>query len=341
VSTALPKDRQHKYDELALYVRVDGKLTDAYQVEYEVYDDTTGLPGTPVAPGATRQDVTATDGHFATGCYGVLDIGAGSAWTPASAIENGRVVWHYTLEDGGEEYRVERKFEVLETSVTVTPGFHLFTAADLIAMSVAVGGASLTTAQAFKFAKMWTERISRYCRQQFYPKRETKRLKWKVNAHLFLPTVLYALGSFIPYEDSQVANAELLVYGGWPDGRANPKIEMEPGVKPTFGLVTMHPVDVYGVWGYFDPLTMEAPADLIDTALITIAEYVAEYIGSGAPVPGMGPVKREKVDGHEIEYAVVSTEVRSGLIALMRSPELRDQCDLHRAPIALRMTGAG
>jgi hypothetical protein len=337
VSTALPLDR-HSYDELALYVQQDGKLVDAYKVEYEIYDDSAGLPGTAIAPGDTRQDVTV-EGNYATGCYGVYDHNTALPWVPNAEITNGRIVWYYQLVEDGEEYIAERRFEVLPPAVARHPAFNLFTAQDLIDMSLAMG-TELEQAMAFNIATLWTERIERYCRQSFHPMRETRRLKWRPGAYLFLPTVLYGLESFTPYEDSALPNETLLVYG-WPYDRQNPRIEMEPGERPDFGLIQYVPVSILGVWGYFNPDTYEAPADLTQTALITIAEYATEHLGAGAPIPGMGPLKREKTDGHEVEYAVISVAMRSGMIALLRSPELRDQLDLHRAPIALRMTGAG
>lgn len=338
--TALPKDRQHRYDELALYVRSGGILTDAYKVEYEIYDTSAGLPGTPIDPGATKQDVTDTDGHFATGCYGVHDIGADAPWTPDAELSKGRVVWYYQLVEGGEEYIVERRFEVLAQSVTTRPAFNMFTAADLIEYA-ALHDATLTVGQAFKIASLWRERIEGYCRRKFSPQRATHRFEWRVNAHLFLPMNLFALGSFTPFDDTAIPTDELLVYEGGPTGRKkNPRIEMLPGVKPAFGLVTVRPVDVYGVWGYFEPDTMEPPADLVETSLMTVGEFAGDYMGSETSVSGIGPLKREKTDGHEVEYAVVSTEVKSGLLALLRSPALRDQLDMHKASTSMRMSGA-
>jgi len=248
--TTLPVGKQHNYDELALYVQVEGKLTDAYKVEYEIYDESAGFPGTAIAPGATSQDVTDTDGHFATGCYGVIDLGTGLPWSPPSEITRGRVYWIYRLEEDGPEYRVERIFEVVAPTVTVRSAFNLWLIQDLLDHPKVVEiGTPPDARTAFNLLKIWTQRITLYCGQHFYPKREVRRFKWRPNAHLFLPMPLFGLTSFRAIDESTpMSLSELVVWGATDEERRNPKIEMYDA-RPGFGLSVMAIVRVDGVWG--------------------------------------------------------------------------------------------
>lgn len=340
--TTLPVDRRHDYDELALYVQVEGKLIDAYKVEYEVYDESAGYPGAIIAPGATRQDVTDTDGHFATGCYGVIDLGSGDPWTPDAEISRGRVYWYYTLEAGGPEYVVERIFEVVATSVTKRPTFNLWLIQDLLDHpKIAEIGTPPDARTTFNLLKVWTQRITLYCGQHFYPKRGVRRFKWRPNAHLFLPVPLFGLTSFLAIDESTpMSLSELVVWGATDEERRNPKIEMYDA-RPGFGLTVMTTVKVDGVWGFIEEDTLDAPLDMTTEALKVLARALFDAAHNvTSTVEPFGPLKREKTDGHEVEYAVVSTVVRSGMMALLKDPALRDALDLYRRPIGVAATGA-
>jgi hypothetical protein len=335
--TTLPINRQHKYPELALYTHLEGKLTNAYVVRYQVYDDSAGYPGTLLLPTSGSTTVTTGAGNFDTGCYGVYDPLTGLPWVPLAAMTRGRVVWSYRWAAGGELFTVERAFEVVEASVTQVPADNLFLIQDF---KDALGAITppANDRDTFQLIKFWTERIQRYCRTDFFLRKAVKRFRWRPSTSLLFDVPLFAMKSMTEDESVTAIDNDDLVVWTVSDDPGNTKIEMRTSETPGFGPIRMGVARVDGVWGYVDPETLGPPYSLQDTAVTTVARVYAS--STGTLVDPVGIIKREETDGHEIEYAVVSTEVRSGLLALLKSIELRDQLDMYRAPIGIAMTGA-
>lgn len=341
MSSTLIKDQEHDLRHLALYVQGGGKLTDAYKVEAIVYDASTGLPGTKVLPAVgDRLDLTST-GKFGLGSYGIVDPVTSQPWKPDAEIQRGRVVWYYTLEQGGSEIVIRRDFEVFAEDDALESGVGLA----LVYDPVTLGGLSwgdITIAAYRRELLRIRDLFEAYCRQHFRPFYDVLSFRGYNHWRLPLPEPLYGLESMTVDSDPYDFGV-LRVSGAVGSARRNPKIEVLQEAITIFNRplrAELIPSDliteVSGIWGFVDNGTLSAPRLLrlaaAEEALSAFGETPSSG-GGGAPV--VGPVKRERTDMHEIEYAVdVSGGTRSGGLSLM-SLKTRETLSMHRAPLAL------
>ena len=335
MSSCLLVAQAHAADDLSLYVRSEGKLVDAFKVEYTVFDSSSAYPGTKVLPAAaSREDVTAGDGHLSTGRYGAFDPLTDAMWSPASAIAKGRIVWYYTLAEGDHETVVEREFEVVEASVSSRRAQHIARIQDLKDGGVS---AALTDRALWLAAGEWTARMQRYARQKFFPSYEAKRYNWRYGLAILLDESIYALES-MRRTDSELDEklGDLQVYPGDPQ---NPRIEVVPPYRREYGMVQTYTVRLTGVWGLVDEATLGPPMDLREAAVPILVKILNDATRTIFAEP-LGALKREKTDGHEVENATISSKVRSGFMAYLRSQELRDVLDANRGPIGVSVAGA-
>lgn len=331
MSATLIESTVHREDEIALYVSVGGKLVDPFLVEYQVFDASDAFPGDLVLPASGRQAVAlGSPGNFDVGCYGVYDEVEEDFWAPLETMKRGRVRWYYTLEEGGREQVVERSFEVLADSIAVDSRQSLVLVQDLRDAGVST---SYTDRALYLLIGMWTERVTRYCRQSLLPVRESKTLSVRVGTSVMLPSQIHAFASMRLDGDSADYSATDLRIS---NEMGNPSIDFFAGYRdfPSGGK-TLAAIDA--VWGLINPKTMGAPLDveLATPAILARILKSRDMVASG-PV---GPMKREKTDAHEVEYSTISSEVRTGLSTYVKSQEMRDLLDMYRAPIAIAMTG--
>ena len=331
----LPVNVQHQYDQLALYVQSEGKLTDAYSVSYQVFDDSAGYPGTQVLPGAGAEAVTVT-GKFATGCYGVYDSSTQLPWVPASPIARGRVLWRYTLESGGPEHVVERPFAVVADTVTVAPKRTLALVQDLKDQDSTLAS-EFSDRALLAVLEQWTDRVERYCRARLTPVRETVKVRYRPSTSAFLKERLYGLASFTDEGSSIAVPLTSLEVRGYTDrSYGNPRVDFSSRTY-TAGRVEWSYAAIDGVWGNFDDETLSTAIDIVAVTSDAIVRILLDAYGQ-LNIP-IGVIKREKTDGHEIEYATISTKVRTGMMSAMKSPELMDILAHYRSPIGVEMTG--
>jgi hypothetical protein len=301
--------------DLALFTQDDAVLSDAAIAECRLFT------------GEYDEDpewVDATPHAADTGVYPAVDSD-GNLLEFDSEIADGRVEWRYKIvEDDAWEY-VTRHFEVLKAGITSVPVHNIFRVADVRSVEALE---SHSDRAIFEIARFWTTRIELYTRQKFWP--DYRDLKFRVVCPLIQPPLeFFAVGSVL-IESSKVEIIDAFTYMNT-HRYGNPSIEVDERGSKT--------ARIKAVWGLVDPLTMSAPVDLAMTAE-KVATLVESLEGSGEiPAFAVGPMRREKTDAHEVEYSSVSTMVKSGMLALLRSPELRDQLDLYRAPIGIAMVG--
>lgn len=321
MGVTLPVSRRHEYDELALYVQVDAKLVDAFSASYEIVN---GLTGDTIV----EETTVTTAGRYAPGCYGVHDPAANAPWTPTEVIPDATVVWRFALVSGGPTLVVERRFAVVPESVTLRPRFHLGLINDLVG-----SGSSMSQKAALETLELWTDRVERYCGRSFRPIRGGRRLKWRSGRRWSFAEDVFALGSVKARGDWTALDSSIYeVFGSATGALANPRVEFGGG----FLAVDSMFYDVDGVWGTVDPWTLGAPPAIE----YTVKAFLIDLVSSPTPPEfSVGPIRREKTDGHEVEYATVTSQVKTGMLALLKSPELRDQLDLYRAPYAVTLTG--
>lgn len=323
MSTAIPTGWAVRPTDLALYVQVDGILTDAHLVEYRIHSKEDGSPTDWV-------DVTES-GHFATGVYGVLDAD-GDPIEFAEEIYDGYIEWRYLiLGDDAFPLYVRRPFEVLSSTILHAVTNNIFRIADIRSVEEL---STHSDRALFEIASFWTRRIEMYTRQKFWP--DYSVLKFRVRGTVIQPPLeLFALGAvYLDKEEEAEEIEDVFTYVNT-HKYGNPTIEMTDTACKSVARIT-------AVWGVVDPDTLSAPLDLAMTAS-RVAGMVSALEGDGGDggtvAFAVGPLRREKTDTHEVEYATVSSAVKTGMLSLLKSPELRDQLDLYRAPLAISMVG--
>lgn len=354
MATTLILDQTHPLDLLALYVQVDGVLTNAHSATFAIFDDSDGAPGVQVIPALpdTYVDVGDSIANFATGCYACIDPETSEGWAPGETMRRGRVVWRYQLAatdpDTGTDYYsdhvVEIPFEVVATTVASRPGMGLALVQDVRDF----GGiaASTTDAQILAQLRSAQETFERLCRQRFRPVREARRMKGDDSDTLFLPEPMFGLTS-ITADGSALDLTVIRVYGSDGDDRRNPKLEIANEARTIFtpSMLGMFragstPYLVSGVWGFIEPDTLRCPSLLKDAA-VRWARLVLAERGSAGPQPLPGrKIRSEMTDRHSITYAdAAGTGGRVGLEAILRDPVIADVLSLYRASPLVAVVG--
>ena len=328
MSATLIASQEHPVDLLALYTEESGVLKDAYEVKYRVFDASASLPGTQIEPVSGWTTVTTGVGHIGTGRYGVDK--AGSPWTPSSTYARAYVEWYYKMSDTGPVFRVFKFLEVVAASTTLWAGPAICLMQDVRDFDASV---TISDKELLKGLRTWLEILERYARVDFIPRYSTVVMSGNGARALHLAKPLFAAGEILANNSSSPLDlANMIVTRD----RGNPSLQFNAGdpndvfnqsfsgqFKP--GLHT----SITGVWGDLDPNTQGPPEVVKEIAGVQgMAEVVSNTYEAG-------PVKMEMTDGHMVTYAVSATQVRSALMALLRTPAIRDALDLYRAPISL------
>lgn len=309
---------EHPKDLLALYVHSgEGRLVDADEAKFAVFNATSGYPGTQVFPVSGYEDVTDTDGHVSTGYYAAYDGDA--PWAPATTYARAYVKWVYTVD--GEERTAIRHFESVATTVTTSPGPALALIQDVRDVNAL---SAYTDKSVLVSLRWWRATVERYCNQRLWPAYETRRITARTGGTLFLPERCLVADVL----DADAISYDLTRVQVYIE-RENPKVVF--GTGGAFGVVSKTTYWVKGAWGYFDLDTGDVFQELTDEVAKTVADVL---LHDGAP-SSMGVVRREKTDGHEIEFSVVGGTVRLGFLALLKSPVMRDMLSMMSAPRAI------
>jgi len=339
MAATLTVDVEHLPDLLALYVTSGGQMVDPVAVEVQVMDLDGGEPGTELFPAAGGWEDMLTVGKRSTGVYDVID---GSApWKHNAAVARGRVNWRHKLAATDDWTYVRRSFQVL---LAATTGSDAGEAVAFLIQDLRDVGVTLTIASdvaVYLQSVRLLQLAERFCRQHLRPYFGTMRFHGYDNRTLPLPEPLVGAQS-VTEHDRVLDLDHLIVWGYEGEERRNPRLEVAltdpgssiytaPGWRRTFDARLM--IYVVGVWGFFDPDTFDMP-ELVRQALINEGASVFGVTPSTGGGSAAGAVKREKTDGHEIEYAVQASTVRPGGLSLM-DQATRDTLLLYKAPIAI------
>lgn len=337
-SASLITGLAHAKEMLALYVQVDGVLTDAFEAKFIIYNESSGLPGAVLL----SKTVTTGNGHFATGCYGAYDTSA--FWAPAATYTRCRIEWRYKLLSTDTDHTLAvRRFEVVATSVADRAEQVPILVQDVKDQGE-IGAASDRLLR--DIILEWRDTAERYCRQRFRAVREPRRFRGSGGRILFLPEPLVGVATFRP--NSETLDRDLAQFLFWAtvgEERRNPKVEWGrtatdsiyyPHASGNFGSGLVNTLS--GVWGFVDPETLECPYQIQRAlrrgVLLTLSD---DDIGGRSSVAG-GPLSGEMTDGHEVKYAVSSGKSRGGMLSILKDPAIRDVLDQYRAPIAITTT---
>lgn len=348
MATTLIKGQAVETDLLALYAQEAGHLADPYKVELQVLNTSAGLPGVALLPvGGGWQNVTShAVAHFATGCYAVVDPVTGQLWAPAATVAEGLVRWRVTATNGATPYYVERRFEVLDTNAGTRPSLGLTLLADLRAVGIPV---AVTDRMLLSTALRWRDLIERMARQRFRPIRESRSVEGTGALALMLPEPLHALSAMYMNGNTVASSTPPEVYGHSGEGRRNPYLQNSAvdsddlyarlcGSGEMFSRRLKQTVS--GVWGWFESDSYEPPWEIREAAVLGVQIMYADRDGTLDPGVAIGgPLKRERTDRHEQEYAVTASAVRTNMLALLRDARIREAIQLYRGPLGMGTPG--
>ncbi|MFA5122972.1 hypothetical protein [Zavarzinia sp.] len=337
--STLVKDLAPPTDLVALFTQVDGVLTDAYSVRFQVWDASAGLPGTQKLPAAGGW-VTATAAPYKarTGVYTLIDPATGAAWIPTTAMARVHVLWEVVQAEGDSAAYVSQIHEAVTSAVTPIARAGIATIQDVKDYGLSSSYADRKIHEGLQQAMAIAER---YCGQRLHLVHERKTIPGTSARVLFLSEPLFGLAAATLNEDPGTTDTtSLRVIGSTGPQRHNPSIMYASGRSRDIysgggggGSFSHRAVQVLtGAWGFVEAETQQAPL-AVQTAVVRLAYLMIARGAGGKGLAAGGTLRSEMTDGHMITFGASG---RSGSLAvLQQDPQVRDALDLYRAPMAM------
>jgi len=349
---ALARGQENTPSIINWFITVNGVLTDAFKVEFQIWDITGGLPGTQVFPATPDEweDVTDGVGHFSVGAYYAYDNAAAKGWTPgvAEPIGTHRVKWRWKISSAAPYQLGEEDVEILVESGGGTADTYI-QVADVRAEGITEAMAS--DVKVLSYITMFQQLLERACRQWFIPKQITVMADGNDSDTLFFGVPIIQVDHLKLNGSSEVLDtAYYKVYNsrGYPDDRRNPRIKLiGPDYQQSIFTAPMtggrlkfrrgyQNQEVKGIFGFTE--ADGSTPELIKRALLKmVCTKVTEKIfDPTAPGWIAGPVTSETTDSHSIGYGFSDSLLTSGAFSgAIDDPEVLDIIRMYRAPIGL------
>jgi len=357
---ALARGQENQPGIINWFITVNGILTDAFDVGFQIWDLTAGLPGTqifPVTPG-DWESVGAGAGHFSVGSYYAFNNTEVKGYTPgvAEPVGTHRIKWRWKITAGAPYQSDAEDFEVLVESAGGSADTYI-QVSDVRAVGLTVEMASDATV--LSYIETWQAFLERACRQWFNPRSLILEVDGNDSDTLFLGVPVISVDYIQVNESGENLDPGLFrVYNSrtYPDDRHNPRIALKRSIE--YSSIFTAPLTlgelkfrkgrknqvVKGVFGYTE--ADGTTPKLIKRALLKL---VIEKLGTPvfsnpavpstipAPPPILGSLTSETTDGHSIEYdsALDTTTRKFGLSGMTGDPEVLDIVKLYRAPLGL------
>jgi len=358
---AIAREQENRIDLINWFISIGGVLTDAYQVQYRIFDISSGLPGTqifPVTPG-DYENVTTGPGHFSTGSYYAYDNTAGTGWTPlvTAVVGTHRVEWRWKATSSSPFQAGFEDFEVLNSSVGGTSDAYV-TVQDI--RDAGLLEADYSDDKVLASIELWQAMLERICRQWFNPRVLIINFDGTDSDTLHLGVPIIEI-EYIKLNNGPVAldTDYYRVYNArsYPDDRRNPRIKLRnyqeyqdiytaplvwgdlrfrkgrqnQEVKGTFGFVEEDGLTPKPIKRALLKLVIEKLTRPIYTAP-TIAPKLA-------PPPLLaGLLTEEWTDGHKLKYTdtfKVKERRAVGFSGVTQDPEIIDILRMYRAPLGI------
>jgi len=351
---ALARGQENTTSIINWFITVNGISTDAYAVEYRIFDITGGLPGVqifPITPG-TYEDVTNAPGKFSTGAYYAYDNSNARGFTPelTASIGTHRIEWRWKISSGAPYQSGQEDFEVLVQSGGST--------SDTYITIYDVRNAGLTDVIKYPDSlilstiEIWQTFLDRACRQWFRPVAITMKLDGTDSVILPLGVPIISI-DHVKLNDSsnELSTDYYKVYNSisYPDDRKNPRIKLiNTYTSDIFAQCQGQLIfrqgtknqEVKGTFGYLDEAG-NTPK-LIQRALLKLViEKLTNpvYGDSDSSLPPLvGALLEEWTDGHKVKYAQIGGETKSkqsGLSGITNDAEVLGIIKLFKGPLAM------
>lgn len=356
---ALARGQENTPSIINWFITVNGVLTDAHEVGFQVWDISGGLPGTILFPvpgdGSQWEDVSSGAGNFSVGAYYAYDNAAAKGWTPglAEMVGTHRIKWRWKITAAAPYQSDAEDFEVLVQSAGSSADTYI-SIQNVRDEGLAV--ADYPDEQVLAFIETWQTFLDRACRQWFVPKAKVILADGNDSDTLFFGVPIISIDYLKLNGGAVELNADYYrIYSnqdGWPDDRRNPQIKLIR-TKECRNIFTA-PVtagelrfrrgqqnqEIKGIFGFVE--SDGSVPKLIQRALTKLViEKLTRpiYSASGAsPPPILGTILREFTDGHSIHYGAAGggyAERRPGLSGITEDPEILDIIKLYRAPLGI------
>lgn len=357
---AISREQENTPALINWFISIGGVLTDAFLVEYRIFDIIGGLPGTQIFPTAPDyEDVTSAPGKFGTGSYYAYDNTAGTGWTPGPAHPVGthRIEWRWKASASSPAQAGFEDFEVLLQSVGGS--------ADLYCTVADIRDAGLTDTATYPDAdvlaaiELWQAFLERACRQWFNPRTIVLKFDGTDSDTLHFGVPIISIDHIKLNDNTEILDPNnYRVYAGrqYPDDRRNPRVKLRS--MSDFPDIFTAPIvarslrfrkgrqnqEVKGTFGFVEENGLTPK--LIQRAL---CKLVIEKLTNPIPVPGGSPaippppiiagaLLEEVTDGHKRKYGdtVTFTSRRpSPFQGITTDQEILDIIKMYRAPIGI------
>lgn len=342
-------DQENTGAHLALFaVDDDGYLYDPATVEVLIQDLSTGS-AVQVYPASGYEDITS-GGKVSKGHWYAYDTGTSLGWTPSGNEGKHRIKWRFTSADGTETRTWQQDFYVAASGLDA-PYWTYISPNEVRAEGLTT--AQCSDARLIDLILRAQDYIDASTRQMFRPVPQTLKMDGPEShtMHLNLPIVglefIKANSSTTALAQSSVAVyvTTALAAGRHPfqkDYRRNPKLSLKADLSLYSGAF-VHDTGVFavgrrnqtikGVYGFLEA-DGTTPA-LIAHAMLRLVYGTATALtisASSSSGSTAGPIRRERVDRHEVEYVDKTT---TSTTALSGSPEVEEIIQRYRAPIII------
>jgi len=355
---ALARNQENTPSIINWFTTVNGTLTDMYEVGFQIWDISGGLPGTQIFPSTPGgwETVTGTDGHYSVGHYYSFDTDEDAGWTPSlgTTIGTHRVLWRWKATAGAPYQSGSEDFEILPESAGGTEDWYI-TVQDV--RNAGLSAEDYPEAKVVAAIELWQRFLERACRQWFNARTLTFQVDGNDSDTLLFGVPIISIDYLkLNGSDSELDTAYYKSYSGnsYPDDRANPCIKLIgpfecrniftgplEGTRMRF-LKGRKNQEIKGTFGYVEE-DGQTPKMISRALLLLVCEKLItpafpEAAGSSILHPSSVSVQSETTDGHSISYKTLISNFqtrRSGLSGITQNAEVLDIIKLYRAPLGI------
>jgi hypothetical protein len=355
---AIARNQENTPSIINWFTTVNGVLTDMYEVGFQIYDITGGLPGTQIFPATLGgwETISGTDGHYSVGHYYAFDTDEDAGWTPSLAVVIGthRVTWRWKATASSPYQSSSEDFEVLAESAGGTEDWYI-TVQDV--RDAGLSAVDYPETQVVAAIELWQRFLERACRQWFNARTLTFQVDGNDSDTLYLGVPIISIDYLkLNSATDELDTAYYTVYSSnsYPDDRGNPCIKL---LSPTESRnIYTGPLssgkmkfrkgrknqEIKGTFGYVES-DGQTPKLISRALLLLVCEKlvtpIAPDAASGIVVhPSAVSIRSESTDGHSISYGLNLSSYqtrRVGLSGVTQNPEILDIIKLYRAPLGV------
>jgi hypothetical protein len=352
---ALARGQENNQSILNWFITINGVLTDAYQVEYRIFDITTGLPGVQVFPSTsgTYENATNSPAKFSTGSYYAYDRTALRGYTPSvvASVGTHRIEWRWKISAAAPFQAGQEDFEVIVQSAGGSVDTYV-SIADVRAEGL-TNETDFPDEKILSYIETWQAFLERACRQWFVPKSLILEIDGTDSDTIHFGVPIISI-DWIKINNSYCELSKLL-YKVYDDkimniDRQNPRIKLvnttdrsDIFTAPLDGRALIFRKGrknqiVKGLFGYVE--SDGSVPKLIKRALLKlVVEKLAKPMTGYSSVfvpPILGSIASETTDEHSITYLQATKRpVGNGLSGITTDQEILTIIKMYRAPIGV------